>query len=90
MALLRMRVLAPDRVALDEGVRSLVAPAWDGRVGVYPRHAPFLAVLDAGTLAFVSEDGEERRIAIDGGVLKVADGKATVLADGVGDPPSRP
>lgn len=90
MVLLRMRVLAPDRVVLDENVRSLVAPAWDGRVGVYPRHAPFLAILDAGPLVFVSEDGEERRISIDGGVLKVADGKATALADGASDPAGPP
>lgn len=83
MTLLRMRVLAPDRVVLDENVRSFVAPAWDGRVGVYPRHAPLLAVLDEGRLAFTSESGEERELRIDGGVLKVAVGEATALTDGV-------
>ncbi len=83
MTLLRMRVLAPDRVVLDESARSLVAPAWDGRVGVYPRHAPLLAILDEGRLAFTAESGEERELQIDGGVLKVAGGEATVLADGV-------
>lgn len=85
-----MRVLAPDRVVLDQGVRSLVAPAWDGRLGVYPRHAPLLAILDAGRLAFVSESGEAREIGIDGGVLKVAAGQATVLADGARDPSESP
>ncbi len=86
MALLQLRVLTPERVVLEGGVRSLVAPAWDGRVGVLPRHAAFLSILREGPLEFLSEDGERREIRIDGGVLKVESGQAVVLADGAGEP----
>ena len=37
---LSVRVVSPDRIVFEGKAASLVAPAWDGKVGILPRHAP--------------------------------------------------
>jgi F-type H+-transporting ATPase subunit epsilon len=54
---LTLRVITPDRIALDQSVASVRLPALDGSIGVLPRHAPMIAALDAGLLRYRTEPG---------------------------------
>ena len=45
---LSVRVVSPEKVVFEGDARALVAPAWDGKVGILPGHAPFLSLLGAG------------------------------------------
>ena len=47
---LGVRVVSPEKVVYEGRASSLVAPAWDGQVGILPGHAPFLALLGSGEL----------------------------------------
>lgn len=80
---MKLHVLTPAGVVFEGSVRSLVAPAWDGRVGVLPRHAPFLTLLGEGPLAIRTDTGEGREFGVSGGVMKVEGDDVTVLADRV-------
>lgn len=82
--LMDLRVVTPEQVVFEGNARSLIAPAWDGWVGVLPGHAPFLTLLGSGQLEVDSESGERRSFDISGGVMKVEDNEVTVLADRVG------
>jgi len=75
-----LRVVSPEQVVYEGNARSLVAPAWDGRVGVLPGHAPFLTLLGAGILAIESESEGPQEFDISGGVMKVEANVVTVLA----------
>ena len=75
-----VRVVSPERVVFEGSARSLVAPAWDGQVGVLPGHAPYLTLLGAGELNVQSETGGQQRFHVSGGVLKVEANAVTVLA----------
>ena len=79
-----VRVVSPEKVVFEGQARSLVAPAWDGQVGVLPGHAPYLTLLGAGELQVQSESGGEARFHVSGGVLKVEANSVTVLASEVG------
>jgi len=57
------------------------APASQGDLGIYPRHAPLLTLLKAGEVRVQTPDGEEHHFFVGGGVLEVQPTKATVLAD---------
>lgn len=81
---LALRVLTPAKVVYESLVRSLVAPAWDGRVGVFPDHAPFITVLGQGVLAITDEAGEVSEFTLTGGVMKVEANQVMVLADDIG------
>jgi len=66
---MRLRLLLPTEVLVDEPVAKLIAEAPDGYFCLLPRHRDFVAPLVPGVLAFYDESGEEYFAAIDDGVL---------------------
>lgn len=84
---LRVRVVSPDRVVWKGEASSLVVPAWDGKVGILPMHAPFLALLGAGELSIDAEGGGSTQFQVAGGVMKVQDDQVTILTEYAGAEP---
>ena len=81
---MRLKVLLPTRVFLEEDVRKISGEAVHGSFTVLPRHVDFVAVLRAGLLYFETESGEETFIAADHGVLlKVGGGVLVSLRSAV-------
>jgi len=66
---MRLKILLPASVLLDEPVTKLVAEASDGSFCLLPKHRDFVTSLVPGILQFVSEDGTESFVALDEGVL---------------------
>ena len=65
---MRLKVLLPSKILIDQEVTKVVAEAEDGSFGLLPRHIDFVAALSPGILSFESEQGEEF-LAIDEGIL---------------------
>ena len=82
---MELRVITPEQIVFEGTARSLVAPAWDGWVGVLPGHAPFLTLMGGGPLTVEAESGSRREFEIGGGVMKVESNVVTILADMVAD-----
>ena len=78
---LDLRVVSPSRTGFQGEVSSLVLPAWDGRVGILPGHAPYVALLGAGGLEADLEGGGRERIFVHGGVVRVEHDHVTVLSE---------
>lgn len=78
MRQLRVRVITPRAVAIDEVCEAVVAPLRDGWIGIWPGHAPFQARLQQGQIA-IRSDGQQRVIATIGGVITADDEGVTVL-----------
>ena len=76
----RLELVTPERVAFSEEVVSLVAPAYDGYVGVLAGHAPMLCVLLPGEIILQGPAGT-RYFATAGGFLEVAAAKTILLTD---------
>jgi F-type H+-transporting ATPase subunit epsilon len=69
---MHVTVISPERAVFDGPAESLVAPAFDGLVGILPRHAPFMTLLGTGTLTIREGKGaESRRVQVSGGFLQV-------------------
>lgn len=77
--LLHLTVITPARAVLNTDAHGVVAPAFDGEVGVLPGHAAMLALLGTGELRVNGVDGKVRHLAIRGGFLQVSQNKVTVL-----------
>ena len=82
-AAMQLRVVTPAEIVFEGTARSLVAPAWDGWVGVLPGHAPFLTLIGEGPMTVETESGDRRSFEIGGGVMKVESNSVIVLADHV-------
>ncbi len=70
MATLTLRVITPDRIALDQQVDSVRLDALDGSLGVLPRHAPMVVALDTGLVRY-KVSGRERVLFCAGGFAEV-------------------
>jgi len=66
---MRLKVLLPTGVLVDEPVRKVSVEAADGEVTLLPRHLDLAAVIVPGVLAFEREDGSEAFAAVGEGVL---------------------
>ena len=84
---LHVRVVSPDRIVFEGDASALVAPAWDGQVGVLPGHAPMLALVGSGEFHVDGVGGGSETFHVAGGVLKVERNQVTLLTEYSGDTP---
>jgi F-type H+-transporting ATPase subunit epsilon len=76
---IRLKVVTPGRLVLDEEVDEVTAPGVKGEFGVLPNHISFLTLLEPGEMSY--KQGATRRfLAISGGYAEVLDNVMTVLA----------
>lgn len=78
--MLQVSVISPERTLFDGEATQVVAPAYDGEVGILTGHAPMMALLGRGTLR-VSEGEGERRFTVEGGFLQVVDNRVRVVTE---------
>ncbi len=78
---LKVRVVSPVRTVYEGEARSLVAPAWDGSVGILPGHAPFIALLGGGRLEIDLPDGGSERFFVNRGAIKVEADEVMILTE---------
>jgi len=76
----RFEAITPERTVVSEDSELLIAPAWNGELGVLKNHAPLVAALRIGVMRF-DISGQTRHCAISGGWLEVTENKVMVLAD---------
>ena len=69
---MRVTLISPDRSVFDGEATSVVAPAYDGEVGILPHHAPFMTLLGEGRLV-VRTASAVQRFQVRGGFLQVRD-----------------
>jgi F-type H+-transporting ATPase subunit epsilon len=80
MATLKVSVISPERVLFEGDVESVVAPAFDGEVGILPNHAPMVTLLGKGTLR-LGDGGRAGRFDIAGGFLQVAENYVRIVTE---------
>ena len=77
---MHVTVISPEQAVFEGDADSIVAPAYDGQVGILPRHAPLMTLLGEGDLQ-VKQGGTVHRFAVRGGFLQVADNIVRVVAE---------
>ncbi len=81
---MRVTVISPERSLYDGEAVAVVAPAFDGLVGILPRHAPFMTLLGTGVLVVRGggRGGDEggARFRVGGGFLQVVGNVLRVVA----------
>ncbi len=77
----QLSVVAPDRTVVEKEVISLVAPGFNGYLGVMAGHSPLIAALLTGLLEYRDTSSQQHFVAITGGFMEVDAKKVIVLAD---------
>ena len=79
-AKLKVSVISPERTVYEGEAEQVVAPAWDGEIGILRGHAPLLVLLGSGDVR-VRNAGQDHRFRITGGFMQVVDDVVTVLSE---------
>ena len=78
--MLKVSVISPERVLFEGEATSVVAPAFDGEVGILQNHAPMMTLLGKGSLR-VSGSGSDRQFQIEGGFLQVVENNVRIVTE---------
>lgn len=78
--MLRVSVISPEATLFEGEATAVVAPAYDGQVGILTNHAPMMTLLGRGPLR-VDGPGGERRFEVERGFLQVVDNQVRVVTE---------
>jgi F-type H+-transporting ATPase subunit epsilon len=76
---LHVSVISPEASLYEGDATSVVAPAFDGEVGILTGHAPMMTLLGKGELRIEGTDA--RRFLVDGGFLQVVNNEVRVVTE---------
>jgi len=76
---LKVSVISPEAVLFEGDADSVVAPAYDGEVGILTGHAPLMALLGDGELRLGG--GSERHFMVSGGFMQVLNNVVRVVTE---------
>jgi F-type H+-transporting ATPase subunit epsilon len=79
---MQVTVISPEAAMFDGDADAVVAPAFDGEVGILPNHAPFMTLLGKGKLV-VRRGETTSSFMVRGGFLQVVDNRVRVVAEHV-------
>ena len=77
--MLTVSIISPEAVLFEGTTESVVAPAFDGDVGILTGHAPMMTLLGQGELRLGTGGGQ--RFQVQGGFLQVVDDKVRVVTE---------
>ena len=74
----KLDVVTPEKIAYSNDVEVIEAPAVDGLIGIWPRHAPLVTALKTGII-LVKKGEETLPIAISKGFMEVKPDQVNVV-----------
>lgn len=72
-------MISPEAVLFEGETDSVVAPAYDGEVGILTGHAPLMALLGNGQLRLGGGSG--RRFMVGGGFVQVVENNVRIVTE---------
>jgi F-type H+-transporting ATPase subunit epsilon len=78
--MVRVSVISPERTLFEGEAEAVVAPAFDGEVGILTGHAPMMTLLGRGVLRLGGGAGA-MRFQVEGGFLQVVDDQVRVVTE---------
>ena len=77
--MLKVSVISPEAVLFEGETNSVVAPAYDGEVGILTGHAPLMALLGDGQLRL--GEGSGPNFTVSGGFMQVLNDNVRVVTE---------
>jgi F-type H+-transporting ATPase subunit epsilon len=74
-------VVSPAKPIFKGDAKFVTVEAWNGQLGIWPRHTAIVAALGTGLLRIGQDGGKVARFAVRGGFLKVGGSRVTILVD---------
>jgi F-type H+-transporting ATPase subunit epsilon len=76
----KLKIIAPDRIFLEEDVDFVEFTTTEGQMGVYKNHIPLTAVIMPGVVR-IHKDGKIKEAALHSGFVTVLQEAVTIMAE---------
>lgn len=76
--LLHLEIFSPEKEIFGGEVEHVTLPGTMGSFTILPQHAPIISSLQAGTLSYVTKEGEEHTEEVKGGFVEMNGNKVSV------------
>lgn len=80
MAQLRLKIVTPEKLLVDEEVSQVNVSTEQGEIGILPHHVNLMAKLEPGELV-IKRNGKVESLAVGEGFLQVSNNTLTVMTD---------
>ena len=77
---LRLVIVTPESIALDEHVNLVTLPCIQGQIGIYPLHVPLITHMVPGE-AILEKDGKETFLAVGEGIVDITAEEVAIVTD---------
>ena len=77
---LKLRIVTPEVIAMDEDVEMVTLPAVEGEMGVLPDHVPLITQMVPGAM-IVRKGGKDQYMAVGEGLVDVGAHHVSILTD---------
>jgi F-type H+-transporting ATPase subunit epsilon len=77
---LRLEIVTPEAVVYSEDVEMVTLPGVEGQLGILPEHVPLMTEMVPGEM-IVSKNGQERFLAVGGGLIEITGDHVAILTD---------
>lgn len=74
-------VVSAEKAIFSGLAEFMAAPGSQGELGIYPRHAPLITRIKAGSIRIKVPNASDEIFFVSGGILEIQPGVVTVLAD---------
>lgn len=78
----KIRIIAPNRLFLEDEIDMLEFVTTEGAMGIYKNHVPTTVILKPCVLS-MHKDGEINKCMVSGGFIEILQDKVTVMAEDV-------
>lgn len=78
---IRLQVVTPEKLVVDEDAQIVMAPGSQGEFGILIGHTPFLTTLKNGTVRYDDSKGQANYVFVSGGFAEALPDRVTVLAE---------
>jgi F-type H+-transporting ATPase subunit epsilon len=79
--MLKVSVISPEASLFQGDATSVVAPAFDGEVGILSGHAPMMTLLGKGELRIEGGSAGGTKFTVEGGFLQVVNDQVRVVTE---------
>jgi F-type H+-transporting ATPase subunit epsilon len=83
---LKVRLVTPDRILVDQAAESVEVPAKNGYIDVLYGHAPLIAEIGAGEVRLHGGEAGNQRYSVARGFVEVLPDRVTILAESAQKP----
>jgi len=83
-SVLVLKIVTPDQLYFEGAVEHVMAPGWDGYLGILQNHAAYVTPITPGQLTYRELGGKTSTVRVEGGFLEVLKNRVLVLTDKIG------